>query len=100
VTPIRQDQFGLHFRVTTLIISPYSKPGYIDHTQYSFESMLKFIEWCFGIPAMTYRDASANNLLNAFDFDQRTLRPTHVVHLDRQEIESISPYMNLSVEED
>ena len=62
--------------------------------------MLKFIEWRFGIPALTYRHASAINLLNAFDLDQRTLRPPYVVPIDRHEIQTISPYMNLAIEKD
>lgn len=100
VAPPKLDKFGLGFRVPALVISPYSKPGYIDHTQYSFESILKFIEWRFGIPPHTYRDANANNLLNALDFGQRTLRPPHIVPLDKHEIDSISPYVKMLVEED
>ena len=33
------------------VISPYAKPGFIDHSRYQFESMLKFIEWRFNIPS-------------------------------------------------
>ena len=66
----------------TLIISPYAKPGYIDHTQYQFESMLKFIEWRFSLQPLTERDLHANNLLNAFDFSQKPL-PPHVVPVTR-----------------
>jgi hypothetical protein len=61
---------------------------------------LKFIEQLFGINSLTYHDAHTNNLLNAFDFERRILKPPHVVPLDRHEIESISPYMNLAMEED
>jgi phospholipase C len=61
---------GYGFRVPALIISPYTKHGFIDHTFYSIESTLKFIEWRFGLPSLNQRDASANNLLNAFDFSQ------------------------------
>jgi phospholipase C len=66
---------GYGFRVPALIISPYVKHGFIDHTFYSIESTLKFIEWRFGLTPLNQRDASANNLLNAFDFGQTTKQP-------------------------
>ena len=94
VPPPQIDKFGLGFRMPTLIISPYAKPGYIDHTQYQFESMLKFIEWRFSLPPLTERDLHANNLLNAFDFSQKPL-PPHVVPLTGAELSAIRPYINL-----
>jgi phospholipase C len=98
VAPPKEDNFGLSFRVPALIVSPYSKPGYIDHTLYSFESMLKFIEWRFGLPSLTYRDAHANNLLNAFDFNQKP-NPPHIIPLSKQELESIVPFIEHGKEE-
>ena len=53
-----------------LIISPYAKRVYIDHTEYQFESILKFMEWRFNIPSLTNWGLHANNLLNAFAFNQ------------------------------
>jgi phospholipase C len=94
VPPPQIDKFGLGFRMPTLIISPYAKPGYIDHTQYQFESMLKFIEWRFSLQPLTERDLHANNLLNAFDFSQKPL-PPHVVPLTGAELSAIRPYINL-----
>jgi phospholipase C len=96
VAPPKEDKFGLSFRVPALIISPYSKPGYIDHTLYSFESMLKFIEWRFGLSSLTYRDANANNLLNAFDFRQNP-NPPHFIPLSKHEQESIAPFIELGM---
>lgn len=66
---------GYGFRVPALILSPYAKHGFIDHTFYSIESTLKFIEWRFGLPSLNQRDASANNLLSAFDFSQTPKGP-------------------------
>ena len=94
VPPPQIDKFGLSFRMPTLIISPYAKPGYIDHTQYQFESMLKFIEWRFSLQPLTERDLHANNLVNAFDFSQKPL-PPHVVPLTGAELSAIRPYINL-----
>jgi phospholipase C len=92
VAPPQIDKYGLGFRVPAIIISPYAKAGYIDHTQYSFESMLKFIEWRFNIPPFTYRDAHANNLLNAFDFSQKP-RPPHIIPLSQTQLNAIKPLM-------
>jgi phospholipase C len=94
VPPPQIDKYGLGFRMPTLIISPYVKPGYIDHSQYQFESMLKLIEWRFNLPALTDRDNHANNLLNAFNFNQKP-NPPHIVPLTAGELNSIRPYINL-----
>jgi phospholipase C len=63
------------FRVPTLIISPYSKEGYVDSTLYDSTSILKFIEYLFGLPHLTYNDENANNLLNAFEFEKAPREP-------------------------
>jgi phospholipase C len=44
VMPPSIDQNGYGLRVPGLVISPYSKTGYIDHQQLSHDSYLKFIE--------------------------------------------------------
>jgi phospholipase C len=92
VPPPQIDKYGLGFRVPAIIISPYAKAGFIDHTQYQFESMLKFIEWRFNIPPLTARDAHANNLLNAFDFSQKP-RPPHIIPLSQSQLNAIKPLM-------
>lgn len=58
------------FRVPTLIISPFAKEGYVDSTIYDSTSILKFIEYNYDLSPLSTRDAYANNLLNAFDFNQ------------------------------
>jgi phospholipase C len=58
------------FRVPTLIISPFAKNGYVDNTVYDTTSILKFIEYNYGLSALSARDAYANNMLNAFNFSQ------------------------------
>jgi phospholipase C len=94
VPPPQIDKYSLGFRMPTLIISPYAKSGYIGHPKYQFESMLKFIEWRFNIPSLTGRDAHANNLLNAFDFNQKP-SPPQIVPLTASELNAIRPFMNL-----
>lgn len=68
VSPPVVDRFGPGTRVPTIIISPFAKRGFIDHTSYETVSILKFIEERFGLSALSSRDAAANNILNAFDF--------------------------------
>jgi phospholipase C len=75
VVPPVVDKFGLGPRVPLMIISPYSRAGFISHTQYEFASILKFIEVRFGLPALTNRDLIANNMLDSFDFNQTPLPP-------------------------
>jgi len=94
VSPPTVDSYGLSFRVPALIISPYAKAGYLDHTVYDFESTLKFIEWRFNLPPLGVRDASANNLLNAFDFSQKPL-PPDIIPLTSQQLSAIQPYIML-----
>jgi len=70
VFPPQIDEDGYGPRVPTLIISPYAKEGYIDSTTYDFTSILAFIETVFDLPPLVPggRDATANNLMQAFDF--------------------------------
>ncbi len=69
------DEFGLGPRVPMLIISPYAQAGYISHTQYEFSSVLKFIEERFGLPALSDRDANANDTTDSFNFNQSPIAP-------------------------
>jgi phospholipase C len=68
VPPPQVDQHGFGFRVPLLIISPYARQGYVDHTVASHDSILRFIETTFDLPTLTNRDATAYNLLGSFDF--------------------------------
>jgi phospholipase C len=75
VAPPQVDSLGLGFRVPCLVISPYAKQGYVDHTQGDFTSILKFIETTYSLPPLTGRDAAASNMLEAFDFSQAPRAP-------------------------
>jgi phospholipase C len=70
VAPPQVDAYGLGFRVPCIVVSPYARRGFVDHTQYEFSSILKFCETTFGLPAMTARDAAASDMTAAFDFSQ------------------------------
>lgn len=56
------DQLGV--RVPTLVISPYTKRGVIDHTVYDHTSMLATVEHLFGMGSLTNRDQAAKDVLH------------------------------------
>jgi phospholipase C len=83
VTPPVVDEFGYGPRVPALLVSPYAKEGFIDNTELDFTSILKFIEYNWGLPALADRDAKANNILTAFDFKQ-PIRSAQFLPLSRE----------------
>lgn len=78
VVPPATDGHLNGFRVPTLIISPYAKEGYVDSTVYDVTSILKFIEYNFGLKPLSTRDANANSILKAFDFEQPPRKPVEL----------------------
>ncbi|MDV3244330.1 MAG: alkaline phosphatase family protein [Nitrososphaerales archaeon] len=75
VAPPSVDAYGDGFRVPTLVISPWAKHGFVDHTTYEFGSLLRLAETVFNVPSLTTRDAQANDMLNSFDFAQKPQPP-------------------------
>ena len=69
---IKADFDAMGVRVPLLVISPWSKPGYVSHVPTENTSVLRLLEARFGMGAMTARDANAWPLLDFFDFSQRT----------------------------
>lgn len=69
----RDQQGGLGFRVPMIIVSPYVQP-HVEHTQYEFGSILRFLEANFGLPlgGLGTTDKRATSIGNAFDF---TMKP-------------------------
>ena len=72
VPPPVMDRWGPGTRVPTLVISPYARHRYVDHTLYDTSSILALIEHRFGLKPLGTRDAAANDMHNAFDFSQST----------------------------
>jgi phospholipase C len=70
VPPPPGDRWGPGIRVPAIIVSPYAKRSFVDHTTYETISILKLIETRWNLAPLGTRDAAANNLLNAFDFTQ------------------------------
>ena len=56
------------FRVPLIVISPWVKPHFVSHTNRELTSILKLIETRFGLPALTARDAAADDMTEFFDF--------------------------------
>jgi len=75
VRPPAVDRFGLGTRVPALVVSPYAKRGVVGHREYDHASVLKLIEWRFGLAPLTDRDRRAAAPLEAFDFTQAPRAP-------------------------
>jgi phospholipase C len=65
VAPPKVDRWGPGTRVPTIIISPFAKRHFIDHTEYDTTSILKFIETRWSLTPLGDRDAHAADLTNA-----------------------------------
>ena len=69
------DTDGLRgFRVPCLLISPFASRGLVTHDVFDHTSVLRFIEWRWGLEPLTVRDATAANLADALDFTRRNRR--------------------------
>jgi acid phosphatase len=61
VAPPKGDRFGPGSRIPAIIVSPFVKQGFVDHTQYDTTSILRFItrKWHLPVlPGITSRDAA------------------------------------------
>ena len=61
------------FRVPSFVFSPFARRGGIDHSVYDHTSILKFVEWRWGLQPLAPRDAAARNLACALDFSRPDL---------------------------
>jgi acid phosphatase len=68
VAPPVRDRFGPGTRVPAILVSPFAKRGFVDHTPYDTTSILKLIETRFGLRPLTEADAGADPMLNALQF--------------------------------
>jgi len=64
-TPGSFDRYG--FRVPAGVVSPYARPDYVSHVVHDHTSVLKLIETKWNLPALTHRDAAADDLLDSLD---------------------------------
>ena len=68
--PPLRDAWGPGTRVPTLIISPFAKSGFVDHTTYETSSILALIETRWNLAPLSSADAQAKPLTGAFNFGQ------------------------------
>jgi phospholipase C len=54
--------------VPCIVIGPRARRKYVGHSVYDHTSILKMIEWRFGLQPLTLRDAKARNLAEVLDF--------------------------------
>ncbi len=78
--PVQPDDAGPNlgqtgFRVPAVLFSPFARPGRVDHGVYDHTSVLKLIEWRWGLAPLAPRDAAATNLAAALDFSRPNLVP-------------------------
>jgi phospholipase C len=66
------DRYG--FRVPAVIVSPWSRPHHVSHRVRDHTAVLKLIETKWNLPALTLRDANANDLLDCLDFRRAAFR--------------------------
>lgn len=59
-------------RSNALVISPYTKRKFVDHTMYTTSGMLRTMELILGLPPMTQYDAGATPMFRSF-----TSKPDH-----------------------
>ena len=60
----------LGFRVPAIAMGPFAPKQIVSDGPYEHCSILKMIEWRWGLEPMTTRDRYANNLADALDFSQ------------------------------
>jgi phospholipase C len=63
--PGAYDRYG--FRVPAVIVSPWARRNYVSHFVHDHTSVLKLIETKWNLPALTFRDANADDLLDSLD---------------------------------
>jgi phospholipase C len=70
------DFFGDGTRVPFIAVSPFAKPGHVDHTYYDHVSMLKFIEKNWGLSKISSR--SRDHLPNPKMNDENPYMPENM----------------------
>ena len=60
------DRYG--FRVPAVVVSPFARRHHVSHHVRDHTSVLKLIQTKWNLPAMTLRDANADDLLDCLDF--------------------------------
>lgn len=65
-------------RIPMILISPYARQDYVSHQIYNTDSILRFIEYNWHLPALTTADAKANDILPMFNFQNEDSLPLFI----------------------
>jgi phospholipase C len=67
VPPPKGDRWGPGSRIPAIVISPFARRGYVDHTPYDTTSIIKFITLRFGLEPLPGVRAGAGDLTGTLD---------------------------------
>jgi phospholipase C len=67
VPPPSRNGTTLGLRVPALVVSPFARPGFVDHTVYDVTSVLRCVEDRFGITPLTQWDRDAASIAGMLD---------------------------------
>ncbi|MBK4733447.1 acid phosphatase [Noviherbaspirillum pedocola] len=65
------DRWGPGTRIPTIVVSPFARRGYVDHTSLDTTSILKFITKRHGLEPLPGVRANTGDMTSAFAFDAR-----------------------------
>jgi hypothetical protein len=83
-------------RTVGLVISPYTKRGHLDSTQYATVSMVRTMELILGLPPLSQYDAAARPMFDSFT-DTANLRP-YACEQARIDIEAMNTALSYGAE--
>jgi phospholipase C len=66
---------SLGIRVPAILVSPYARPGHVDHTQLDTASIPGFIDQVFGLGTLSPPVEVAGSLVSAVDIHQHPISP-------------------------
>lgn len=84
----REGFYGLGPRVPMLVVSPWSKGGFVCSETFDHTSIIRFMERRFGVrePGISpWRRAICGDLTSAFDFSRKDSRPARLPDTDAYE---------------
>ncbi len=79
------------FRVPSIVVSPYAKRNHVSHVVYDHASILAMVERKWNLPALTYRDANANDLMDFLDTDAMARAVPSFPEMPRLPASGLSP---------
>lgn len=75
VTPPSYGYIAYGPRVPMMVISPYARPHFIDHQEYDFGSIVRYVEDTYGLARMGPYDTHATSIAGSLDYSQTPIAP-------------------------